>query len=61
VPTRHTDIHDCSRSIGELIDTEVSWQLLHVCLRQWYPGFVETDGHGMYFLNGFPCAKLARQ
>ena len=46
-PTRHADIHDLARGIGELIDTEVSGQLRNVFWRQRYPGLVETDWHGV--------------
>ena len=46
-PTRHANIHDLAGGIGELVDTEVSGQRRNVFWRQRYPGFVETDWHGV--------------
>jgi hypothetical protein len=50
-PTRHANIHNLARGIGKLIDTEVSRQLRDMLWCQRYPGFVETDWHGMCSLS----------
>src|SRR5262249_53525363 len=55
-PPRHSNIDDLVRGIGELIDTEVSGQPRNVFWRQRYPGFIETDWHGVCSLLDYVTA-----